>query len=139
MAVREGKWRCPHCSGVNRGADLACRGCGATRDDDVTFFLEDDAPEVTDPALLARAQAGADWLCEYCQTSNTPQRSACRQCGAVRGSAPSRAVREIADVPPAPPPAPSRGLPWALKLGCAFVALLVLGFCWLGLRKTDDS
>jgi rubrerythrin len=39
MAVREGKWRCPHCSAVNRGADLACGGCGATRDQHVTFFL----------------------------------------------------------------------------------------------------
>ena len=55
MAIREGKWRCPYCSGVNRGAHLACNGCGATRDKDVTFFLEDDVPEVTD--LPARARA----------------------------------------------------------------------------------
>ena len=94
MAIREGKWRCPYCSGVNRGAHLACGGCGATRDKDVTFFLEDDAPEVADEALLARARAGADWLCLFCGASNPPDRGQCRNCGGGRGAAPSRPVVE---------------------------------------------
>lgn len=77
MVVREGKWRCPYCSVVNRGAELACKGCGATRDKDVQFFLEDEAPEVTDAELLGRADAGADWLCQFCQTSNRPGQAHC--------------------------------------------------------------
>src|SRR5262245_55277343 len=126
MAVREGKWRCPQCARVNRGADLACPGCGATRDEHVTFFLEDDAPEVTDEALLRRAAAGADWLCEYCSTSNTPDRSHCQQCGAERGTSPSRPIRPVADaVALAAPSAARTPLPRAVKIVFALVAALV--------------
>src|SRR3989442_15810063 len=102
MATREGKWRCPYCSVANRGAAMACTGCGATRDKDVAFFLEDDAEEVTDDALIARARAGADWLCTFCGDSNAPERDHCRNCGAEKGSAPSRPVREVAGGQPAP-------------------------------------
>ena len=94
MAIREGKWRCPYCSVANRGAAMACTGCGATRDKDVAFFLEDDAEEVTDDALIARARAGADWLCTFCGDSNASERDHCRNCGAEKGSAPSRPVVE---------------------------------------------
>jgi hypothetical protein len=82
MAIREGKWRCPYCSIVNRGASMACPGCGASRDEDVAFFLEDDAPEVTDEALLARARAGADWRCRFCGASYPPALERCGNCGA---------------------------------------------------------
>lgn len=145
MAIREGKWRCPYCSQVNRGADLACRGCGATRDKDVAFFLEEDADEVTDAAHLAVAQAGADWLCAFCSTSNRPGQAACANCGAEKGTSPSRPVQDV--VPPIPPP-PLRPLaghsvvPAGLKLGVAVVVLLVLGVCsFVGyrlFRKTEE-
>lgn len=142
MAVREGKWRCPYCSVVNRGADLACTACGATRDKDVAFFLDDDAPEVTDEALLEKARAGADWLCQFCQTSNRPGHPRCANCGAERGTSPSRPESEIRTEPPPPP----RDAPW--KGGCAprLVALLLLlaaGFCavagYFALRKTEET
>ncbi len=144
MAIREGKWRCPYCAVVNRGADLRCTGCGATRDKDVQFFLEDDALEVTDEALLAKAQAGADWLCQFCQTSNTPDLDHCRNCGALRGTSPSRAVRDIPDAPPPPArpaAAPTAGcaIPTFLKLAAVVVLLLTAAFCYLALRKTDDT
>src|SRR3954462_13621467 len=106
MAIREGKWRCPYCSTVNRGRDMACSGCGATRDEDVKFFLEEAAPEVTDEKLLAQARAGADWLCQFCETSNPPAATHCLHCGAERGTSPSRPVQEIRDgaLPATPPP-----------------------------------
>lgn len=145
MAIREGKWRCTYCESVNRGAELACSGCGATREKDVTFFLEDEAAEVTDEALLKTARAGADWLCLFCQTSNRPDASACVQCGAEKGSAPSRPVKDVPATPrpaaaPSPPAAPrGRGCAWV----AALVGLLLLGFCglglWQSLRKTDES
>ena len=142
MAIREGKWRCPYCSTVNRGADLACSGCGATRDKDVSFFLEDAAPEVADPNLLLRAQAGADWLCQFCQTSNRPEQSQCRNCGVERGTSASRPLRDLPAAPP--PPAP---LPSPPGRGCArwvaVVLLLVLGLCgvvsYFSFRKTEES
>jgi len=151
MAIREGKWRCRYCSSVNRGADLACKGCGATRDKDVTFFLEDDAPEVTDEALLARARAGADWLCLFCQTSNRPQEGRCHNCGAERGTSPSRPERDLPltapAVPPPAPPLPAFSAPRRGGRGCGVVAavllLLALGFCavasYLAFRKTEET
>lgn len=148
MAIREGKWRCPYCSSVNRGAELACTGCGATRDKDVTFFLEDDTPEVQDEALLKTAQAGADWLCLFCQTSNRPDATHCVQCGAEKGTAPARTVRELRDdVAPAPQPLATPAPPARRSRGCALVVALVLlllaGFCavtaYFTLRKTDET
>ena len=111
MAIREGKWRCPYCAVANRGAAMACTGCGATRDKDATFFLEDDAEEVTDNALTARARAGADWLCTYCGDANPPERDHCRTCGAERARphpGPSwLSGGALAARPPDPPRAPS--------------------------------
>jgi hypothetical protein len=146
MAIREGKWRCTYCSSVNRGAELACAGCGATREKDVAFFLEDEAPEVTDEALLKTAHAGADWLCPFCQTSNRPDAARCVQCGAEKGDAPSRPVRDVPAAPPRPAAAP-RPASASKGRGCAWVAalvgLLLLGFCavglWQSLRKSEET
>ncbi|MGE0455647.1 MAG: Ran-binding zinc finger domain-containing protein [Vicinamibacteria bacterium] len=147
MAIREGKWRCPYCSGVNRGADLACQGCGATRDEDVAFFLEEEAPEVADAGLIERARSGADWLCEHCGTSNPAPASRCAQCGVERGGARSREVRELrpeAPPPPARAPAPPETpVARAFKLGCALLLVLVAGLFaiagYLALRKTSEK
>lgn len=149
MAIREGKWRCTYCSRVNRGRELRCAGCGATRDKDVAFFLEDDAPEVRDQAPLGTALAGADWLCLFCGTSNRPADPKCVQCGAEKGTAPSRPVREIPDAPPAPqgalsrPPAPlaaKRGGCGPRAWGCLTLLAILFGlFLYSALRKTVES
>jgi len=147
MATREGKWRCPYCSVANRGAAMACSGCGATRDKDVAFFLDDDAGEVTDEGLLARARAGADWLCNFCGDSNSPDRDHCRNCGAEKGTAPSRPVREIPLESPLPPPRASvtatspssrRFHPVVVGVLLALVALVVLA-AYFGLRRTEET
>jgi len=119
MAIREGKWRCPYCSIVNRGASMACPGCGATRDEHVAFFLEDDAPEVTDEALLARARAGADWLCRFCGASCPPALERCRNCGAERGT-----IIELGGASGAPPRI--RGATLARRVVYAGLALVSL-------------
>lgn len=150
MVIREGKWRCRYCSNVNRGAELACGGCGAQRDKDVVFFLEDDAPEVTDERLLAVAHAGADWLCQFCQTSNRPELTQCVQCGAEKGTSPSRPVREIlgASTPVAPLSAAAPATPKTPRSrGClaTLVVLLLLGMglcattTYFALRKTNET
>src|SRR5712692_2656470 len=144
MAIREGKWRCPYCSVANRGAAMACTGCGATRDKDVAFFLEDDAEEVTDDALIARARAGADWVCTFCGDSNAPERDHCRNCGAEKGSAPSRPVREVPEVPVPPPipqaasPVSARFRPWAIAVLLVLVAFVVAA-AYFGLRRTEET
>lgn len=141
MAVREGKWRCSYCEGVNRGAEPKCAGCGATRDKDVRFFLEDDAAEVLDPKLLERARSGAEWLCLFCSTSSPATAGRCTACGAERGTAPARPVLERRDAPPGPPVAPARSRA-GLRRGVAVALLLALAFCsvaaWQALRKTNE-
>lgn len=115
MAIREGKWKCPYCGSVNRGRDVECTACGAARDKDVQFFLEEDAPEVTDEAELRAARAGAEWICETCGSSNAAARETCEQCGAPRGGSVRREERFI---PVAAPPAPPAQAMAASKSGC---------------------
>jgi hypothetical protein len=139
MAVREGKWRCPFCAGVNLGRELRCGGCGATRDKDVSFFLDDEAPEVTDAALLEAARAGADWLCAHCQTSNRPDAPRCRNCGAERGDARERPVQELLRRPPPAPPSRrtrSGARRW-LWPALALLAATTAGVAYCALRTTS--
>lgn len=135
MTIREGKWACPYCDAVNRGRDLKCAGCGATRDKDVRFFLDGDAPvaaEVTDEAELRAAQSGPEWVCETCGASNEAARASCRNCGAARGGSQSREVKMVDEVaapaalvPPGAPP--TRGF-FGRKslLGCGGALLLAV-------------
>jgi hypothetical protein len=135
MAIREGKWDCPQCGHTgNRGSDLKCKSCNKQRSDDVEFYLEDDAAEVTDEARLAAASAGADWLCEYCNSSNVATLKSCKSCGAERG-AKRREEKVLLDADRAPkaptspePPAPSKkgGLVKWLVAGLAIGAALFI-------------
>ena len=91
MAIREGRWDCPTCGQVgNLGRDQVCPSCGAPRSKDVRFYLPGDVPVVTDAAQLAQAKAGVDWLCQFCGSSNSAAVVACTQCGALRGTSPTR-------------------------------------------------
>jgi len=82
MTIREGKWDCKTCGRTgNRGPDTYCGSCGATRPDNVEFYLPDDAAEITDEKLLAEANAGADWKCSYCSAQNNAFDQFCVSCG----------------------------------------------------------
>ncbi|MBL4847094.1 MAG: hypothetical protein JKY65_16360 [Planctomycetes bacterium] len=62
-----GVWDCRSCDGKGVAGDVySCPNCGAGRPDDVEFYLPEDAAQITDAAALAKAKAGADWQCEYC-------------------------------------------------------------------------
>jgi len=86
VTIREGKWKCPGCGEVNRGARSQCDHCGATRDASVKFFLDEDAPEVSEQEEVKKATAGADWLCEFCGNASPSAATACSGCGAPRSS-----------------------------------------------------
>lgn len=118
MAVYEGKWRCTFCRTVCRGRDMNCSGCGARRGADVEFFLEDDAPPVTDEALLRQANDGPDWLCETCGGSNRFSVEQCGTCGAPRGN--SR-VRQVTLTSSNSNPAPSNPAPGRVAASAARV------------------
>jgi hypothetical protein len=73
---------------------MNCVGCGVRRGADVQFFLDDDAPPLTDEALLREAHDGPDWLCETCGGSNRFSAKTCQTCGAPVGSS---TFREVTD------------------------------------------
>jgi hypothetical protein len=144
MTIREGKWKCTYCGEVNRGRDVECTACGAAREKDVVFFLEDDAPEVTDEAELAVARGGAEWMCETCGASNPSVRETCEQCGAPRGGSIRREERFIPATPPpapAPPVAQSAGcfakLGMPVLIGAGAVALVVVALLFFLFRSHE--
>jgi hypothetical protein len=135
VAIHEGKWKCEYCGQVNQGRNVACQQCGQPRGKDVKFFLDDDAAEVTDQALVDVAQAGADWTCEFCSTDNRAKDTRCRQCGAERGSSASLQEKTVTQessvasgaAAQAPPPARKRMSPIGIiGIVAAFIAASVL-------------
>lgn len=112
MAIQEGRWDCPTCGtkGI-LGRYRECNNCGAPRPEGVRFYLPENAPEVTNAEQLAIAKAGADWICEYCGSSNRVKEENCVECGAPKSKV-TQTVKEYSteNVPrsAATPIAPSR-------------------------------
>lgn len=106
MAIRMGYWDCPHCEHQRiEGPKRQCPSCGRPRDDEVSFYTDDDAPEIDDPALLQRAEAGADWHCPFCDTDNPADSSVCASCGGSDPNAKQRQERLILEPSTQPTPA----------------------------------
>jgi hypothetical protein len=106
-SIRMGWWDCPGCERKRiPGPERSCPSCGKPRDPSVPFYSDEDAPVVTDAAMLERAQAGADWQCPYCGADNQAGNQACIGCGASKDGAKNRATKEILDAPPPPKKAP---------------------------------
>lgn len=94
MAIHEGRWDCPSCQTQGLlGRDRECNQCGAPRPEGVRFYLPKDAQPVKNPAQIAVAKAGADWICEYCGSSNRTTQSQCVECGAPQSQV-TQAVRD---------------------------------------------
>jgi hypothetical protein len=133
MAIRMGYWDCPACGKKkNPGPERGCPQCGTSRDPSVSFYTEDDAPAITDAALLERAKAGADWVCPYCGADNAATRNACVGCGAVMDGAKHREARYIPDQPPPPTSTasakPRRLLPIVLMTAAVLFGAIYLLF-----------
>lgn len=98
MATYEGKWRCVRCSTANLGRYLNCQMCGVKRGDDIEFFLEDDASAINSAELLHQANAGADWICRYCDGNNRAFSSQCSSCGSLRSDKDKQLIEETRGV-----------------------------------------
>lgn len=144
MAVKEGKWDCEFCGAVNPGSEMKCTSCGSVRGENVKFYLEEDAAEVTDQEKLVQARGGADWHCAYCGTDNRAGAEKCRQCGAPREGMESRKetiIPQNGEEPPSgggtkPPPAPKPKRKLPLFIGAA-VVIVVAVLLFLVARGTE--
>lgn len=85
---REGRWDCAQCSSSELGRNRTCQKCGAPRPANVKFYLPENAPAITDPTLLKKAQAGPDRLCEYCNSSIPAEHEKCPGCSSAMEKAP---------------------------------------------------
>ena len=157
MAIREGRWDCTQCGTVgNRGRQKSCPSCGHPRPEKVRFYLPSDTKKVEDKALIQKAKAGADWICDYCAASNHAEKKSCKQCYAPRDGNRTQEVKEYkqgavprqgdeADEPaPSPPPQkkaeekPAQSMSrsgWLMLLALVFLCLC--GTWFLFLRNTN--
>ncbi|MFW6183941.1 MAG: hypothetical protein ACOC8X_09110 [Chloroflexota bacterium] len=98
MAIREGRWDCQYCGAKGLlGRDKVCPNCATSRPEGTKFYIPEDEAAVEDEKLLQQARKGADWICEYCSSSNPADLDACRHCAAPReGTSPQQEVKQYA-------------------------------------------
>lgn len=130
MAVREGRWDCTYCGTTGiLGRHTTCTNCGRSRAKGTRFYLPENEGQVKDRELLALAQAGEDWICPYCDSSNRAGQTSCQHCGSPRQAgtpvqskiryAPGQEPRQGDNVGPAAlaiTPAPQRRSGWLRAL-----------------------
>lgn len=123
----EGYWICPKCETRCRGAQQECHNCGAVRDENVKFFLDDDSPVISDEDELAKAKAGPDWICGFCGNTSPSDSPKCTGCGSYRDGSKRRAVKDVPKEPAkARPSEPAKPMPMGCKAGCSIFLVLML-------------
>lgn len=75
------QWTCPNCSTRNPGQRKFCNGCGAPQPDDIEFEQAADEKIISDTDQIARAKAGPDVHCPYCNARNPGDAKFCGACG----------------------------------------------------------
>lgn len=75
------EWTCPNCGTRNPGPVKTCKNCGAPQPENVQFQRAVQENLVTDEQSVQAAQAGADYICPYCETRNRGDAKVCTQCG----------------------------------------------------------
>ena len=85
------EWTCENCGTRNPGPSGFCNACGAPQPEDVEFEQPLDQKLITDEEKLARAKAGPDKHCPYCNARNAGDAKFCGACG---GDLSDAAVRE---------------------------------------------
>ncbi len=75
------EWTCPNCGTRNKGSQKTCVNCGAPQPENVQFEVGANQNLVTDEDAIRAAQAGADFICPYCNTRNSGDAKVCKQCG----------------------------------------------------------
>jgi hypothetical protein len=139
MTIRMGYWDCTSCAHKRiEGPVPNCTNCGKPRGPEVGFYTDENAAVVEDPEMIARARAGADWHCKYCNADNRAGFIDCQNCGAGPDGTKKRAEKFMPAQPVAPPKKPQN---LGLLLGIIGGALVVLfsGIWFLCIRTTALS
>lgn len=99
-------WTCPRCSTRNPGPQKFCNGCGGPQPQEVAFEQAPEEKLLTDAAEIARAQAGPDRHCPYCNARNVGDAKFCGACGGDLAGAKSRESGRVAGAFRSGPAAP---------------------------------
>ena len=109
----ETEWNCTSCGTKNPGRNLNCGNCNnpkekAEKKENYRLPENLDAAIVTDEALLATFNAGANWSCPNCGSDQRRPDGNCSQCGAGNPEKPADEPtqdrgREWSPEPPAEP------------------------------------
>lgn len=84
-------WTCHVCKQEkNRGLQRHCRNCGHPKGDKDEEFFPEDLTKALSGEDEARAKAGPDWKCRYCDSLQSSLNKCCTECGVdpVTGSKP---------------------------------------------------
>jgi hypothetical protein len=130
--IVEEHWKCIACAEANPGRFLKCQKCGAPKHKSVEEAVDAEAAEVSDAALLEKANAGANWICAYCGSQDRTKAGRCGNCGAKQDEAKAGTVTGAPSVGATPAPAALVALPVKKRRTGLFVALGLLGSCGLG-------
>jgi hypothetical protein len=84
------EWTCTYCETRNPGPAKFCTACGKEQTEDVAFHQAAVDELITDEAEIARAKAGPDVHCPYCQARNPHGASFCGACGGDLSDAAAR-------------------------------------------------
>jgi hypothetical protein len=148
-------WRCPACKAEVKGREKACTTCRRPKTSNEVDYMPGDTSfeaRVKDDGLRAAAEAGADWVCRFCSSSQRKLDGTCAQCGAGQDqAAPTRATStpDTVSTPSRPsrtpgpttvfrPKTPPSGRSWRGFL-LALAVLALVGFVWFLLRPVQKS
>ncbi len=89
------EWTCPRCGTRNLGKQVFCIGCGGPQPEDVEFEQAAQETLIEDEADLARAKAGPDVHCPYCNARNPGNAKFCGACGADLAEGKARKAGQV--------------------------------------------
>ncbi len=89
------QWTCPRCETKNPGPQKFCNGCGGPQPEDVEFEQLAQEELIKDEAEIARAKAGPDVHCPYCEARNPGNAKFCGECGGDLSGAKTRETGRV--------------------------------------------
>lgn len=124
-------WRCPACKTEAKGRDKVCPTCRRAKTSAEVDYMPGGEvsyeARVRDEAILRQAEAGADWFCKFCSSSQRKLDGTCEQCGAGQDQAKAHEpIGPISQRTPATPIVLPKARPQARSFRTFSVALAVL-------------